>query len=65
MEPGAGDWRRSSKCEATSCVEVADLDGVVGLRNSNEPDTALTFTAESWRVFVASVRAGEFDRQSA
>ena len=59
MEPGAGDWRRSSKCEATSCVEVADLDGgVVGLRNSNEPDTALTFTAESWR-------AGEFDRQPA
>jgi hypothetical protein len=65
QELSGAAWRRSSKCEAGSCVEVADLDDTVGLRNSNYPTTAITFPVETWREFIAAVRAGEFDRQPA
>jgi hypothetical protein len=64
-EAGVALWRRSTKCEAGACVEVADLGPAVGLRNSTEPETALAFPVESWRHFIAAVRAGEFDRQPA
>jgi len=56
-------WRRSTKCESGSCVEVAELDlENVGLRNSNIPELSISLGVESWREFVAGVRAGEFDR---
>ncbi|MEV4536075.1 DUF397 domain-containing protein [Asanoa sp. NPDC049518] len=54
-------FRRSSRCEASNCVEVATAgDGAI-LRNSTAPDTQLTFEAASWRGFIAGVAAGEFD----
>jgi hypothetical protein len=62
---GVPAWRRSTKCEAGSCVEVANLDQRVGMRNSTQPEMSLAFSVESWREFVAAVRAGEFDRQPA
>jgi len=55
-------WRRSTKCEAGTCVEVADLGEAVGLRNSTRPEIAIAIPVETWRDFVAGVRAGEFDR---
>ncbi|MEV0270979.1 DUF397 domain-containing protein [Hamadaea sp. NPDC050747] len=61
VERHAAVWRRSTKCEATSCVEVSDLGKQVGLRNSDHPETAIQFPVERWREFVAGVRAGEFD----
>lgn len=60
---GAPAWRRSTKCESATCVEVAELDlENVGLRNSTLPELSISFGVESWRQFVAGVRAGEFDR---
>jgi len=54
-------FRRSSRCEAVNCAEVATLgDGAI-LRNSTVPDTRLAFDATSWRSFIAGVTAGEFD----
>ena len=54
--------RRSS--DTANCVEVAILSSSlqVGVRDSkNTEGPLLTYSAESWRDFVAAVQAGEFD----
>lgn len=55
-------FRKSSFCSFSGCVEVAQLtDGGVAVRDSKDPSRpALEFTAEEWSAFVAGVRAGEF-----
>lgn len=53
-------WRRSRYCVGESnCVEVADLDGLVGLRNSRHPALILTFEADEWRSFLQAIESGE------
>jgi hypothetical protein len=55
------DFRKSSFCGSSACVEVAQADGEVLVRDSKDPAAALRFTADEWAAFVAGVRAGEFD----
>ena len=47
-------WRKPRRSQGNgACVEVADdLPGVVPVRDSKQPDSVLTFSAESWRAFV-------------
>lgn len=52
-------WVKSSRCESSSCVEVAAPDGRVLLRDSTH--RVLALGAESWRDFLDGARAGEFD----
>lgn len=55
------DWRRSTRCESSGCVEVA-FDAAVLVRDSTDPDGGvLAFSPEQWAAFVAGVRDGEFD----
>jgi hypothetical protein len=56
-------WRKASRCDSGSCVEVAAIDGRIAIRDSKQPDGApyLTFAPESWRAFIAGVRSGKFD----
>lgn len=70
-------WRKSTRCEATNCVEVtftrssrcayadcvevAHLDQVVLVRDSKNPDLHLTFTHDEWDAFVVGAKLGEFD----
>lgn len=56
-------WRRSSRCEATQCVEVADEAGRVLVRDGKLADGSpvLEFAPGSWAAFVAGARVGEFD----
>jgi hypothetical protein len=55
-------WRRSSYCEAGTCVEVARLDSAaVAVRDSCDPNLRLVFGRAEWAAFVAGVRAGEFE----
>ncbi len=59
---GSIQWRRSSRCESGSCVEVAHIDGTIAIRDSkNAAGAVLIFSPEEWTAFVASVRNGEFD----
>ena len=54
-------WHKSTRSGSNGgqCVEVAVLGGVVGVRDSKEPDgTVLGFTCRTWGVFVAGVRRG-------
>jgi len=54
-------FRRSSRCEAVNCVEVATLSDGAVMRNSTTPEVRIAFDAASWRGFIAGVAAGEFD----
>ena len=55
-------WRRSLRCEAGSCVEVAFLDEAVAVRDSKvSRGPLLQFPHSEWQAFVAGIRAGEFD----
>lgn len=56
-------WRGSSRCgEAGHCVEVAEVDGLILMRDSKDPaGPVLRFERAEWAAFTAGVQAGEFD----
>lgn len=54
-------WRKSSACAENSCGEVAIGDGVIGVRNSDEPDTVVFFTPTEWATLLDGARRGEFN----
>jgi hypothetical protein len=55
-------WRKSTRCESSGCVEVAEADGRVMVRDSTDPHgPVLTFSRQSWAAFVAAVRLGLLD----
>jgi hypothetical protein len=55
------EWRKSRRCEAQHCVEVAKWSGGMAVRNSTVPDSRLAFDAPAWAGFISRVRTGEFD----
>ena len=59
-------WHKSSYSGSSSgqsdCVEVAQLSGNVGVRDSKAPDIPhLAFGADDWRRFADRVKRGEHD----
>jgi Domain of unknown function (DUF397) len=55
------EWRKSRFCQ-TTCVEVGMSEGLVGIRNSKDPDgPALTFSRAEWKAFISGVHAGDFE----
>jgi len=58
-------YRKSSFCASSGCVEVALLsDGNIAVRDSKETgqrQTPLIYTTAEWDAFLAGVKAGEFD----
>jgi hypothetical protein len=56
-------WRKSTHSMANGCVEVAFVDGQVGVRDSKDRNgPMLVFTAAEWEAFLAGVRERQFDR---
>ena len=57
-------WRKSSRSDtgASTCVEVANLDHAVAVRDSTSPSgPALIITPTGWSVFLGRVKAGALD----
>lgn len=56
-------WRRSTKCDAGTCVEVniIGVQDTVLVRSTTAPTNSISFTADEWRAFIAGVKDGEFD----
>jgi hypothetical protein len=54
-------WRKSSystEQDLGTCVEVARLDGAIGVRDSKNPTGPhLTFTLASWAAFVNDIKS--------
>lgn len=55
-------WRKSTHSTANgTCVEVAVVEPVVGVRDSKKIDAGhLTVPAAEWATFLAAVRSDEF-----
>lgn len=55
-------WRTASYCQSGECIQVAQQDGLIILRDSTRPDgITLTCASEEWRSLVRHIRAGGFD----
>lgn len=50
-------WRKSSHCDANTCLEVAHANDGVMIRDGKDPDGPwLTFTSRQWTSFLAWMR---------
>lgn len=62
VDDSAPLWRKSSFSEAGNCVEVADLDGQVLVRDTklSAASSVLSFSPPRWREFICAVdQAGD------
>jgi hypothetical protein len=58
-------WRVSSFTNNGQCVELADVDNAILVRNSNHPDAGtLTLGPEAMAAFVEDVKAGRLDHHA-
>lgn len=55
--PASGRWGM-----VVICVGVAKKNGVVAVRNTNDPDKAtVLFSKREWKTFTDGIKAGAFD----
>lgn len=57
-------WRKSTRSgqNGGNCVEVADLDTAVAVRDSKRPEGgALVFPPSEWAMFIVATKNGQFD----
>ncbi|GHE87268.1 MULTISPECIES: DUF397 domain-containing protein [Actinomycetes] len=57
-------WRKSSRSQngSANCVEVANLSGVTGVRDSKNPSgPALVFAPAAFTAFIGAVKTGRLD----
>jgi hypothetical protein len=56
-------WRKSTRSQQSGqCVELARIDGIIGVRDSKKPDgPVLVFTVEEFAAFLDGAVKGEFD----
>ncbi|GAB7043208.1 MULTISPECIES: DUF397 domain-containing protein [Catenuloplanes] len=49
-------WQRSTRCDTSSCVEVARESSGARVRNSTDPaGPVLIFSTEAWRALVEEI----------
>ena len=62
MDLSRAVWRTSTYSGGNGCVEVASVDGQVGVRDSKDREgPMLVFTANEWEAFIGGARDGEFE----
>jgi hypothetical protein len=57
-------WRKATRSDNDGqCVEVAQVPGVTGVRDSKDaPGPALAVTPTDWHTFTTAAKAGTFTR---
>ncbi|MEV8396205.1 MULTISPECIES: DUF397 domain-containing protein [unclassified Streptomyces] len=55
-------WQKSSFSEGgAQCVEIAEHNGAILMRESDDPNVVTATTGTKFAAFIAGVKAGEFD----
>ncbi|MFJ1917127.1 DUF397 domain-containing protein [Streptomyces sp. NPDC088147] len=57
-------WRKSSKssdAEGNNCLELAEHNGEILMRESDNPDVIIHTTRTKLRAFLDGAKEGEFD----
>ncbi|MFD7285327.1 DUF397 domain-containing protein [Streptomyces sp. NPDC059863] len=55
-------WQKSSLSgDGPQCVEVAEHNGAILLRESDDPNVVTATSRTKFAAFIAGVKAGEFD----
>jgi Domain of unknown function (DUF397) len=54
------DWLRASFCQNGECVEITSHNGMVVMRNSTKPGSALHFTPEEFSAFLTEAKMGGY-----
>jgi hypothetical protein len=54
-------WRKAALCATGECIEVAQVDGEVRIRNSADPALVLRCSLDEWRAFARGIKGGDFD----
>jgi uncharacterized protein DUF397 len=55
-------WRKSTFSGLNGCVEIAILNGQIGVRDSKDQNgPILLFTRAEWDAFLNGVKSGQFD----
>jgi hypothetical protein len=55
-------FRRASFCASGECIEVAQRDSMIILRDSAQPHACtLNYSARHWESFVRSIKSGKFN----
>jgi hypothetical protein len=64
MELSRAVWQKARRSQSNgNCVEVAQLDQGVAVRDSKDPSgSVLVFTPAEWDAFLDGAKGGEFDR---
>lgn len=59
-------WRKSTGSDSGACVEVAEVDGIVGVRDTkaNGAGPVLEFHRKEWEAFLLGVGNGEFTMEA-
>jgi Domain of unknown function (DUF397) len=53
-------WRRPSYCAGGECAEIAEIEGMIAMRSSTEPNSVVCYTPDEWQALVQAIKAGEF-----
>ncbi|MEV6425087.1 DUF397 domain-containing protein [Streptomyces sp. NPDC051662] len=55
-------WQKSSfSGEGPQCIEIAERDGAILMRESDDPNVVTATSPTKFAAFIAGVKAGEFD----
>ncbi|MFE7569711.1 DUF397 domain-containing protein [Streptomyces sp. NPDC057539] len=55
-------WQKSSfSGEGPQCVEIAEQNGAILMRESDDPNVVTATSRTKFAAFIAGVKAGEFD----
>jgi hypothetical protein len=54
------EWRRSSRCDSATCIEVLVTAAAVAIRDGKDPDgPMLRFAPRAWQAFIEGVKGDD------
>ncbi len=57
-------WKKSTRCENGSCVEIAMIGSGAAIRDSKQLNGPVLPAGNDWAAFVVEIKTGAFDLPS-